>query len=97
MLQPMALLSFAPGNTTETSVQATPARVIKIIPQGNTANTGTLTLYDSKAVGDSATAKFVVPLGGSDFGANGVAFANGITAKNSVSGDTWGIVYGPRI
>lgn len=97
MLQPMAILSFAPAATTETSIQANPTRVIKIVNVGAVTNTGTLSLFDSKAVGDNAAAKFVVGTTGVDFGANGVAFAKGLTAKNSVAGDQWGIVYGPRI
>jgi hypothetical protein len=85
--------------TGATEVLITPgqARLIAIIPQGTA--TGTVTVREANAIGSDAAARWTAPTTGTTFGGGdaGVAFAGGLTVQLSVGGDTFGIVWGPRL
>jgi hypothetical protein len=81
---------------TEVLITPSNARLIAIVPQG--AATGTVTVREASAIGSGNAARWVAPATGSDFKTSwGVAFAGGLTVQLSVGGDTFGIVWGPRL
>ena len=82
---------------TEVLIAPSNVRLIAIIPQGTC--TGTVTAREASAIGLGGTARWVSPLGGTNFGTGdaGVAFAGGLTVQLSVGADVFGVIWGPRI
>jgi hypothetical protein len=83
----------------EVLISPSNARLIKILPMGPAL--GTVTVREASAIGSGAGPRWVVPIlspaVGSDFDANGVSFAGGLTIALSAPTDYWGIVWGSRL
>lgn len=84
------------GTTNETVICSRACVLRAILP--NTTTTGTVTLRDS-ATAAGSTEAHIAAIGltqtGTQFGADGVLMASGLTAQLSVSGDVVGIVWDP--
>ena len=82
---------------TEVLIASSNARLISIIPQGTA--TGTVAVREASAIGGGSTARWTVPTTGTVFtpGDAGVSFAGGLTVQLSVGGDTFGVIWGPKL